>query len=1003
MYKHCATAILGFFLLAADSTPPLADRLASARNLGKAFYENPTTQKEAVEEFRKALELAPDSARERLNYGLALLRAGQMEQGIAELQRVQKQDPTIPHTWFNLGIQWKRMGETEKALPQLERMVQLVPNEPVAHYNLGVLYKAGNRLPEAIREFETSAQLDPKLAAPHFQLFNAYRQLNRATDSASELGIFQRIKKETEGAAIPEDMEWCNYAEVYDSVETDSAAPAHPQIHFDRRTLLTKAKGMRLVDGRDLMVWTSIGVRRFRNGRPLPNSGLETLKDIVAIAPADFDNDGRTDLCIVTRRGASLYRNQAGRYIRLKTDLGPGPYESAVWIDYDHDYDLDLILLGPKPRLYRNHGTAGFSDRTSDFPFAPGEAIEAVVYRMESDTKGLDLAISYRDHAGILYRDLLGGIFKPITVPQIPAGARGLRAVDLHNSGNLEVVHDGVFADLDNSGRIANSDAAPGAISWASSDFNGDGRSDLVVMTRFGTVIQMLNRTVTHNRHLRVKLDGVKNLKSAMGTEVEIKSGRHYQKLIYDGAPLLIGMGDAKVADTIRITWPNGLIQNEIRQASGHSYEYKEAQRLSGSCPMIWTWNGREFQFITDVLGVAPLGASSGDGHYFPVDHDEFIQIPGEALALRNGRYEVRITEELSEVAFLDETKLIAVDHPAITEIYTNDKFKSPPFPEFRLFSVDRRIYPRRAAQNGSDVLSAIARRDRVYADRFSSNLSGVAAMNKLDLAFPSSSAASSVLILNGWVDWADGSTFLQAAQESKDGLVFPYLQVKNSEGEWQTVIEDMGLPAGKPKTIAVDLTGKWLSSSREVRIVTNLCIYWDEIFLSEGSSTPMPRLTPLTPLAADLHFRGYSRVQIHPQRLQPEQFNYTPVSTTSFWNPTPGLYTRYGDVAPLLHAADDKFLIMGSGDELKLAFDASQLPSLAEGWKRDFLLKVDGWAKDRDPNTAYSQSVEPLPFHGMSQYPYPATEHFPENGDWRKEYNTRPALRLLRSLQSKR
>jgi hypothetical protein len=85
--------------------------------------------------------------------------------------------------------------------------------------------------------------------------------------------------------------------------------------------------------------------------------------------------------------------------------------------------------------------------------------------------------------------------------------------------------------------------------------------------------------------------------------------------------------------DTVRITWPNGLIQNETGLAVNRVAAIKEAPRLSGSCPMIFTWNGERFQFITDVLGVAPLGASSGDGQYFPVDHDEYVSIPGEALA----------------------------------------------------------------------------------------------------------------------------------------------------------------------------------------------------------------------------------------------------------------------------------------------------------------------------------------------------------------------------------
>ena len=90
----------------------------------------------------------------------------------------------------------------------------------------------------------------------------------------------------------------------------------------------------------------------------------------------------------------------------------------------------------------------------------------------------------------------------------------------------------------------------------------------------------------------------------------------------------MFGLGKEKQVDTVRITWPNGLIQNEIKQLAGKYYKYQEAQRLSGSCPIIWTWNGREFEYITDVLGVAPLGASAGDGQYFPVDHDEYIQIP---------------------------------------------------------------------------------------------------------------------------------------------------------------------------------------------------------------------------------------------------------------------------------------------------------------------------------------------------------------------------------------
>src|SRR5437868_15339659 len=91
-------------LFAADIVPPAQDRLWECRNLGKAFYENPDTHLQAVEQLRAALQLAPDSVRERINYGLALLHAGQTQPGMAELTRAQTQDATSPHTWSNLAI-----------------------------------------------------------------------------------------------------------------------------------------------------------------------------------------------------------------------------------------------------------------------------------------------------------------------------------------------------------------------------------------------------------------------------------------------------------------------------------------------------------------------------------------------------------------------------------------------------------------------------------------------------------------------------------------------------------------------------------------------------------------------------------------------------------------------------------------------------------------------------------------------------------------------------------
>ena len=949
------------------------EKLWQHRNLGKAFYENPTTQQEAVAEFKAALDLAPQSARERLNYGLALLRAGKTSEGIAELEKAQKQDPKIPHTWFNLGIAYKKNSEYDKAIAQLERMARLAPDEPKTHYNLGTLYKLNGKVDEALKEFEKAEKLDPALAGPHFQLYNAYRQAGRAEDGARELKLFQAIKDRAKNAAIGEDMEWSWYAEIYETIEP-KPNPA-PEPKYRDVPVGVQASGVIALDydgdGRpDSLAWSSTGAVLLKNATtPVSGSGLEGLKGVVSIAAGDFDNDGLPDLCVLTESGPALYSNKKGKFEKHSAPLPSGRFESAVWIDYDHDYDLDLVLLGESSKLVRNNGAAGFSDQTAEFPFVKGHALSATLFSLISDTSGTDLVVSYADRAGVLYRDKLSGKFEASPLDLLPAGARSLVAADLDNDGWIDLEADGKVL-LNHNGVLA---AAAGP--------NFRARDDYSAVAADGTLHLFQNQSETKN-WLRVGLTGVKNLKLAPMAMVEVKAGTLYRKKIYNGIPLTFDLGPYNQADTVRITWPNGLIQNETKQAAGKSYTYKEAQRLSGSCPMIFTWDGKEFRFLTDVLGVAPLGASAGDGKYFPVDHDEYVFIPGEALAIDNGHYEIRITEELREVSYLDQVRLIALDHPAQVDVFTNDKFKSPPFPNFRLFGASKRLH-------------AV----KMHAPDFPRSIAGVAALHTVDLDFgnvaPDNKAA---LILKGWVDWADGSTFRQAAQESREGLILPYLQVKDAAGQWRTVIEDMGLPAGKPKTIAVDLTGKFLSASREVRIVTNLCIYWDDIFLTEDSSAPEASLTPLDADFAALRFRGFSKATIDPRRRQPEWFDYAQVSPASMWNPTPGMYTRYGDVKPLVAGVDDRLLIMGSGDELKLRFPAERLPAARAGWKRDFLLLVDGWAKDGDANTAYSQSVTPLPFHGMSQYPYSGRERFPES-EIQAEYTTRPALRLLRPL----
>ena len=200
----------------------------------------------------------------------------------------------------------------------------------------------------------------------------------------------------------------------------------------------------------------------------------------------------------------------------------------------------------------------------------------------------------------------------------------------------------------------------------------------------------------------------------------------------------------------------------------------------------------------------------------------------------------------------------------------------------------------------------------------------------------------------------------------------------------------------GKNKTVRVDLRGKFLSEHREVRILSNMQLYWDQAYFTAepiDQNQPAPfRRTTLTPAEATLQYRGFSKMY-RTSPNGPHLFDYEEVSTAPRWLDLEGRYTRFGDVLPLLQETDDQYVIMNAGDEMALSFDASATPPLPEGWTRSFILYSNGWLKDGDLNTAHGNTVEPLPFVGMSAYPYSEEEAYPmtpANHQYHNTYNTR-------------
>ena len=691
----------------------------------------------------------------------------------------------------------------------------------------------------------------------------------------------------------------------------------------------------------------------------------------------DFDDDGDIDLLIVNNeKGCTLLTNlRQGKLQALTDEVGiPQNHTfTAVAVgDYDNDGDIDLFLAtdGETPhQLHRNRGDGTFAPDVRSFDAAINAA---------TGVGGLDAHFLDYDNDGFLDLWLIG----------TPKEGDGRGVFLFRNDGT------GRFTDASNLLPETIQSGGNGTVG----DYDNDGDLDLFLIDADGKVVALRNEGGNQNSWLQVKLEGVnagnnKNNIDGIGAKVELKAGELYQ-LKYVTAPVThFGLGKEKQADVLRVVWTNGVPQNVITPQSNQ--RILERQVLKGSCPFLYVYDGDGYQFVTDLLWRSPLGMVTPMGFLAAAETADYVKIPGDLMKPKAGTYSLQITEELWETAYFDMVKLLAVDHPAGTQIFVDEKYTPPPFPEFKIYTMKEIHHPRIAFDHdGYDVSDALKAVDYRYAiEHEAGPFQGVVEPHFIVLDLGDVSDDSElILFLTGWIFPTDTSINLSLSQNPSIKPHFPYLQVRDKDGKWQTVINPIGIPAGKNKTICIDLTGKFLSTDRQIKIASNMQIYWDSAFFSIGGEDVPTRITTLSPNHTDLRYRGFSKMY-RPTPHAPHLFDYNEVTTAKQWRDLAGHYTRYGEVTPLLEEIDDMYVILNAGDEMTVEFDATELPPLKEGWKRDFILYSDGWDKDGDINTLSSQTVGPLPFHDMSVYPYPNAEKYPQTPKhlrYQLEYNTR-------------
>ena len=794
----------------------------------------------------------------------------------------------------------------------------------------------------------------------------------------------------------------------------------------------------------DLAVCVADGVHLLRNKgdgkfeEVTQKVGIRREPGCVGVTFVDYDHDGDLDLYITMSPGGTssetkphniLWRNNGNStFTDISPETGLGIEATGAGLvtsDFNNDRAIDFVFAGGSKgaAIYLNPREGKFSPLPGiDFTkenLPP--AIGVVAFDFDKDG-WMDLAFTHAGAPGIsLWRNIEGKRLERVTLPDLGwQRGWGISAVDYDNDGWLDLVAVGESSSggelrlLRNLGSPGFADVTrqvhldtvklsqPRAVAVA--DVAGNGNADLIVTQLGAPPLLLRNELGSHHNWIRIDLKALNDNKSAIGTKVEIYAGPLYQKWEVQGASgylgqnppaILAGLGTERNVEVVRLLWPTGVPQDEINLAANKEHSVAELDRRGSSCPVLFAWNGHEYEFIADMIGPGVVGHWVAPGERDVPDPDEYLKVNARSVRPRNGLLSFRFMEPMEETVYLDQVRLLAIDHPAAYDVYPNERFVSaPPFPEFRVIA-SRDAHPPVGAwdDHGNDVLSLIAKPDRKYVTNLEDmTFAGFAKLHWLELDLGACDAAKPLrLIIDGYTDYFT-ATSMYAADQAGVKVIAPYVEALDAQGKWVRVVEDMGFPAGLERTMVADLTGKLSPGTRRIRIVNNLKIYWDAIRIDQTPEQRDVRVAEVPLADAALGFLGYPR-EIRLTPASDTVYSYVHRSKSGPYARAAGNYTRYGDVHQLLEKPDDRFVVFSSGEGVKLDFDPRKLPSLPAGWVRDYFFYANGFEKDLDFYAAHAFTVEPLPRHSLLSYPYPQGKDYPDDPEhlrYQLEYNTR-------------
>jgi Tfp pilus assembly protein PilF len=791
--------------------------------------------------------------------------------------------------------------------------------------------------------------------------------------------------------------------------------------------------------GKPYVLWADSAGIHIPGGATLQTSGASNAAlNPNSVALADLNYDFKTDVVIAGSAGIRIYQQDTPQHFTdvtsrstIPADILRGSYTGAWPFDIDLDGDLDIVLTvaGGEPIVLRNNGDGTFGI-VRPFPGVTGGSSFAAA-DLDGDGNP-DAAFVGSDGKLSVFVNQRFGHFKPRAVPNSAAsGIAAVTAGDVNSDGSLDLVllkQDGTIsrlssssenekwdtsdlakasspaagrasialADFDNNGRLdlltgsgevfladergfSKLASTAGLSSAVAVDLNGGGRLDIAGVSG-GKPVLLTNRGAKnyHWQVIRVRASaahGDQRINSfGIGGEIEIRAGLLAEKQSITSPLLHFGLGEKTGTDLARITWPNGLIQVEFELSANQSI--LATQRLKGSCPSLFAWDGKQMRFVKDGAPWSPaLGLHINAQKVANIRQtEEWFKIPGDEVAPRDGYYDLRITAELWEAFYIDHYSLMVVDHPQGTDVYSDERFSVPP-PKLQLYATSTtQPFARALDDRGNDVAAIVRETDQNYLDTFGrGTYQGVTRDHWVELELPENAPRTGplYLIAEGWTHPTDATVNIALGQGKGPAPAGLRIETLGSDGRWRVAKSDLGFLAGKLKTAVLDISDVFPAGvPRKLRLATSMEIYWDRLAWASGVSDKLVHTQKIALAGAELRPRGFSLIT-SANASSPEIPHYEQLAGTSQkWRDMEGYYTRFGDIRELLEKVDNRYVIVCAGDEMRLRFAAPTVPP--KGSVRDLIMIGNGWIKDGDYNSVFSQTVLPLPYHEMKDYTVP-------------------------------